>query len=70
MIDKFVLITNPEGEIMIGIPSSIGLIPVMNFSSLEELRRFAMGILGYCEYFSPKVPDVFLKAFTKEDTND
>lgn len=43
-----------------------GTIPLIHFQNFSELRTFAMGLLGWCEYFQPKVPQVFINAWDKE----
>ncbi len=59
-----ILSTNKRGDIILGKLTLVGIVPVITFSSFEELRRFAMGVLGYCEFYCPEVPDVFLEAFS------
>ena len=66
MVKNIVLLTDTRGNLILGAPTPIGVIPLMTFSSLDELKRFAMGILGYCEYFCPTIPDVYLKAFGEQ----
>jgi hypothetical protein len=63
------LTTDTNGVVTIATETPIGLLPLLYFSSLRETRKFAMGILGYCEYFDPEVPDVFIRAFEKEGEN-
>ena len=64
------IIPDKDGRTLLGVSTPLGIFPVVSFSSLEELKRFAMGILGYCEHFHPElpIPDVILEAF-KEDNN-
>ena len=64
-----ILLHNKDGSILLGVVSIIGIIPMMQFTSFQELRRFAMGLLGCCEFFSPEIPEVYLRAFSKEDNN-
>ena len=46
-----------------------GRIPLIHFQSFSDLEKFAMGLLGWCEYFQPKIPQVFVDAFKEEDRN-
>lgn len=64
---NIVLIPNKRGSTLLGIATPLGILPITTFSSLEEVRNFAMGILGYAEYFSPKVPEAYLRAFKEDD---
>ncbi len=71
MLSEVVLIRDSEGNLTLGLASILGVIPVISFSSGEELRRFAMGLLGYCEQFYPEaeMPNVF-KDFIKSLEGD
>lgn len=64
---EIILAHNKKGKILLGIISFMGIVPIKTFDSFQELRKFSMGILGYCEYFDPEVPEVFTKAFDKEE---
>lgn len=66
MDTNVVLIPNEEGGTLLGISTPLGVIPIISFSSFDELRRFAMGMLGFCELFCPEVPKIFIQAFEKE----
>ncbi len=70
MTTEMVLMRGSNGRITLGLPSPFGILSLIDFASFEELRKFAMGILGYCEYYHPEVPSVYLRAFEdKEETN-
>ncbi len=72
MSAEFIVICGKDGEILLGRATHFGIIPLVTFASIKELKRFSMGILGYCEYLEPKeipIPSVFAKAFEKEDND-
>ena len=60
------LVKIPDGGFALCHPTPIGLLPAMMFTDIEELERFAMGIVGYCQCVRPPVPDVFLRAFEED----
>lgn len=66
MLANLILVRNPDNSVVLGVPFVWGIVPVFNFESIEQLRTFSFGLLGYCEYFSPHIPDAFIRAF-KED---
>jgi len=68
-MDDVVLVSDQEGKLILGRVCIFGIVPLITFDSFKELRKFAMGILGCCEYFSPEVPEVFSEAFNEEDKN-
>ena len=57
------LVKNMEGEVALGKLHYGAFIPLLTFSSIQELRKFAMGVLGFCEYVTPEVPESFIRAF-------
>ena len=63
-----VILPTDNGRFILGIPSVAGLSIIEVFSSLTELKSFAMGILGFCEHFSPEIeiPQSFIDAFREE----
>jgi len=71
-VANIILVMNPDNKIVMGIATPFGVVPMMVFNSLSELRSFAMGLLGYVEYFNPEkvleIPLPFLRAF-EEDNN-
>ena len=70
MNDNIILIPDKEGGTLLGALTPFGVIPITTFSSFGELRRFAMGILGYVEHFHSEIPEVYIKAFEdKEESN-
>lgn len=70
-MNELILIHNKESkEITLGKVSIFGVIEIETFPSIQVLKKFAMGILGYCLYYDPEVPQVFLEAFEdKEEKN-
>ena len=67
MNTNMVLFRQPEGGVVIGVSTPIGTMPIMSFPDLESLERFAMGIVGYCQYFKIPIPDVWLKGWDKKE---
>jgi len=57
-----------NGSFVLGTMTPFGLNPIVVFTSMEELRKFCLGILGYCNHFCPPIPAGILKAFGEEDT--
>ena len=65
-VDNIILDRCNCGGIIIAEVIPGGIIPLIHFQNFSELERFAMGLLGWCEHFQPKVPKVFLEAWAKE----
>lgn len=70
MNTNMILLPDKEGNTLLGVITPLGVVPIATFSSFDELRRFAMGLLGYCEFFTPVIPDVFLRAFSEGEDKD
>jgi len=66
---EVILICN-KGKILLGRASIFGFLPFVTFESFQELRNFVDGLDAFCEHFRPDVPEVFLKAFEEEDSNE
>jgi len=60
------LIGKPDGTLEIGVFTPVGFFPLIPFNDLDELRRFSLGILGWCGYYKTQIPSVFLDAFKSE----
>ena len=69
-MDDYILGYKKGKGIMFGKETLFGIVLIEVFPSFEDLRRFAMGMLGYCDYFDPEVPEVFLRAFNNEEDNN
>uniref|UniRef100_A0A6M3IE31 Uncharacterized protein n=1 Tax=viral metagenome TaxID=1070528 RepID=A0A6M3IE31_9ZZZZ len=65
-IDDVMLSDCGCGGVFIGRVIPGGVIPLIHFQDYSDLERFAMGLLGWCKYFQPNVPPVFLNAWIKE----
>ena len=62
------LVRGQDGKIALCQATPIGMIIIKEFKDTEELERFGMGIVGYCQCANPPastipIPDVFTKAF-------
>ena len=61
------LIKRPDETIALCHLTQIGLLPAVIFKDIDELERFALGLVGYCHYQKPSIPEPFIKAFSEED---
>lgn len=69
-MNDLILLVGNDGRILFGIAVGNGVVsPIEVFTSFAELESFATGILGFCEYSKPKVPDIYIKAFEEEERN-
>ena len=67
-MSDMVLLPDEKGGTILGVVTQFGIIPINSFISFDELRRFAMGLLGYVEHFHPEIPDIYIEAFEDKES--